>query len=50
MTTTAPPAPDALGRTTTLASLRSEAVQIIREVVAEFDRPALLFKIGRAHV
>ncbi len=47
MTTTAPPAPDALGRTTTLASLRSEAIQIIREVVAEFDRPALLFSGGK---
>ncbi|MGH4008224.1 MAG: phosphoadenosine phosphosulfate reductase family protein, partial [Pseudonocardiaceae bacterium] len=30
-----------------LAALESEAVHIIREVVAEFDRPVLLFSGGK---
>ncbi len=37
----APPAAD------TMRELESEAIQIIREVVAEFDRPALLFSGGK---
>ncbi|HYZ37542.1 MAG TPA: phosphoadenosine phosphosulfate reductase family protein, partial [Pseudonocardiaceae bacterium] len=30
-----------------LAALESEAVHIVREVVAEFDRPVLLFSGGK---
>ncbi|MGH3854178.1 MAG: phosphoadenosine phosphosulfate reductase family protein, partial [Pseudonocardiaceae bacterium] len=30
-----------------LAALESEAVHIIREVIAEFDRPVLLFSGGK---
>ncbi|MGH9296808.1 MAG: phosphoadenosine phosphosulfate reductase family protein, partial [Acidimicrobiales bacterium] len=30
-----------------LAALESEAIHIIREVVAEFERPALLFSGGK---
>ncbi len=44
------PAAPALPRPTLDASLRaleSEAIQIIREVIAEFDRPALLFSGGK---
>ncbi|MDO5628130.1 MAG: sulfate adenylyltransferase subunit CysD [Mobilicoccus sp.] len=37
----------AAAASTTLAGLRSEAIQIIREVIAEFDRPALLFSGGK---
>ncbi|AKT50553.1 sulfate adenylyltransferase subunit CysD [Arsenicicoccus sp. oral taxon 190] len=44
MTTTLTTAPRAL---TTLDSLEAEGIQIIREVVAEFDRPALLFSGGK---
>ena len=31
----------------TLRALEAEAIEIIREVVAEFDRPALLFSGGK---
>lgn len=31
----------------TLRSLEAEAIQVIREVIAEFDRPALLFSGGK---
>lgn len=44
MTTTLASAPRTL---TTLDSLEAEGIQIIREVVAEFDRPALLFSGGK---
>lgn len=44
MTTTLTTAPRTL---TTLDSLEAEGIQIIREVVAEFDRPALLFSGGK---
>ncbi|MCE1180126.1 MAG: sulfate adenylyltransferase subunit 2 [Micrococcales bacterium] len=54
MTTTATPLPAApaapgapLGAGQTIAALEAEAIQIIREVVAEFDRPALLFSGGK---
>ena len=30
-----------------LRALEAEAIQIIREVIAEFDRPALLFSGGK---
>ena len=44
MTTTLTTTPRTL---TTLDSLEAEGIQIIREVVAEFDRPALLFSGGK---
>ncbi|KNX37523.1 sulfate adenylyltransferase subunit CysD [Luteipulveratus halotolerans] len=40
-------APDVTGLSPTLADLEAEAIEIIREVVAEFDRPALLFSGGK---
>ena len=42
MTATAPTATDAA-----LRELEAESIEIIREVVAEFDRPALLFSGGK---
>ena len=38
---------DVTGLSPTLADLEAEAIEIIREVVAEFDRPALLFSGGK---
>lgn len=35
------------GSPTTIRALEAESIQIIREVVAEFDRPALLFSGGK---
>ncbi len=41
-----PPASGAL-RQSTIRALEAEAIEIVREVVAEFDRPALLFSGGK---
>ncbi|MDE9367641.1 sulfate adenylyltransferase subunit 2 [Luteipulveratus sp. YIM 133132] len=46
MTTTAEPT-TTTGLSPALADLEAEAIEIIREVVAEFDRPALLFSGGK---
>ncbi|WP_147106103.1 sulfate adenylyltransferase subunit CysD [Nesterenkonia populi] len=62
MTTTTAPAAERTARqlaengvlsaagTTALARLEAEAIHIIREVVAEFDRPAMLFSGGKDSV
>lgn len=39
--------PSASSELSTLRSLEAEAIEIVREVVAEFDRPALLFSGGK---
>ncbi|MEO8850576.1 MAG: sulfate adenylyltransferase subunit CysD [Allobranchiibius sp.] len=43
----APPIPNDLRDLAALRDLESEAIEIIREVVAEFDRPAMLFSGGK---
>ena len=39
-----------LGRVTTISNLESEAITIIREVAAQFERPVLLFSGGKDSV
>lgn len=50
LSTEAPTAPPAPAGTAVLARLEAEAIHIIREVVAEFDRPAMLFSGGKDSV
>ena len=47
MTVTAPSDPSAALRVDELRLLEAEAVHIIREVVAELERPVLLFSAGK---
>ena len=46
-TTTAPDALEAPERMTHLKQLEAEAIHIIREVVAQFERPVMLYSIGK---
>ena len=48
--TAASAAVSATGEQSALDALESEAIHIIREVVAEFDRPAMLFSGGKDSV
>ncbi len=41
------PPPSGALRQSTIRALEAEAIEIVREVVAEFDRPALLFSGGK---
>ena len=49
-TPTTAPAPAEAGVHSSLDALEAESIHILREVVAEFDRPAMLFSGGKDSV